>query len=166
MEPEIPAHRRERLGGVPRAGQIQRDQRANAGRRSVPVEVDAMQMDEVDRPALERPRDGGAVMPPAGLACLRIERAVDPRYRQQRSGDVGTSGGDHERSMPGIDQAAIDLPDDLLGAADRTRTDRRKRIGDVEDGEAHRGPCSASSASAAAAHFCHTVPVMPQGKRS
>ena len=148
---------------VPGRRQVQRDQlgHAQVGRRQVGVEVDAVQVHHVDRLRRQHLLDG-ALLPGPELAALRRRERLGGRARRnQRAAHPRSGVGDHQRPVAGFDQRGVQLPEHLLRATDGVGADRRERVGDAEDGEAHSGPSSASAAIASAARARNRAPSRP-----
>src|SRR5579883_1885928 len=124
-----------------------------AARRTISVEIDAVQMDEIDWKAIARIVDGAAMPRPGPPPRQIVEGAALALDRQVKAGDLRSLAGDHQRSVAAFDQSRVKRAQDLLGAADGVPSDRREWIGDVEDGQRHEGrPSSARAAPARLRH--------------
>ena len=141
---------------------MKRRERGRAGRGQVGVKIDAVQVDEIDRPPLQRDRDGAPVPRPGAPLGGLIERPCLARDSDQSSGGPGALLRHDDRAAACLDQRAVELGQHLLRPTDRVRADRRQRIGDAEDGEIHAARSSRSSVRAARTSACQCAPVMPQ----
>ena len=135
---------------IPLGRQMQGHQHRRAGRRQIGVEIDAVHVDEVDRPAARAPARSRARC----AACARAAHGIGDgagraRGGDQRPGRARARAGDHDRAMTGAHQRGIELREHLLGAAHGVRADRGEREGDAEDAQAH-GRSVIRSAGAAA----------------
>ena len=131
-----------------RRAAVQGHQRGHAGRRQVSVEVEAVEVDEVDRPAVERFGDGspmlGLRLAPASSVKGPCRRVSGPGCRARpRSSRPTTIERWPAWSAPG--RAATVL----LGARRASRADGGQRVADVEDGQ-HRKLRSGRSRAASA----------------
>jgi hypothetical protein len=162
VQPQVGARGLQRRGRIPAERQVQGDE-GRTIRRQVGVEVDAVQMDEVDRPAAPAFGDDLALRRPRPLPRRVVQRPDLRRDRAQGAGDLGAFAGHHQRPVPGPDQRVVEGGQHLLCPADRVRADRRQRIRDVEHRQDHGGGSSSSSATAAATRPGHSDPVIPQG---
>jgi hypothetical protein len=149
------------LGRIPGRWQVQGRQDRDA-LRPIGREIDPVQMHKVDRPGRERPGDRSAVARPGAFARGVVESAGLGRHRHQRSGDLGPVLRDHEGAVACLDERLIDMPQNLLGAADRIGADARQRIGHAEDGQGHRASDRPSSRRAPPDNSRQRAPVMPQ----
>ena len=145
---------------------MQRREDRHAGRRQIGVEIDAMHVDEVDRPTGERSRDRRPVARPGPLSGRLVEEAAFARNLDQLPEGRGARAGDDERAVAGRGKRPIERGQDLLRAAAGVDADRRQRIGDAEDRERHEVGSSPSSRDAASTRGTHRAPVMPQSWRS
>jgi hypothetical protein len=128
---------------------MQRREHRHTGRRQIGVEIDAMHVDEVDRPAGERSRDRRPVARPGPLSGRLVEEPVFARHLDQLPGGGGARAGDDERAVAGRGKRPIERGQDLLRAAAGLDADRRQRIGNAEDRERHEVGSSPSSCDAA-----------------
>ena len=192
MQPSLRAAGREGAGGIPFGRKMDGDQHRHAEARQITVEVDAVHVHEVDRPAIER----------------TVERAPNPRvYRAAYAIVDGTARnrnadelsdyprsflGDDDRAVAGRHQPVVESTQHLFGPANRVPTNRGERKCDIEDGQRtfvglagiaceagrrcreigirphavqHRCP-KPSSASASPARARHRAPVMPHSNCS
>jgi hypothetical protein len=158
--------RLQRLERVPGHGQVQRGEHRHARRREIPVEIDAVQVHDIDRPSLESLGDGASV----ALLRAQLRRPVEhPRLGldfDHVAGRRRSGAGDHDRAVSRLDQRPIEKRQHLLRAADRAGSHRRQRIGDIEDRQAHAALGRASWAEASRTNACQRGPVMPQSNCS
>jgi hypothetical protein len=94
-------------------------------------------------------RDRRTIVHPRGAPCVVIQHLRRMAGHDQLARRGRTLAGNQDRAMPGRSEGDVELVDDLLGAADRVRTNRRERIGDLKHRQhraaarRHAGPSSA-----------------------
>jgi hypothetical protein len=92
------------------------------------VEVNAMKVHQVNRLRVKHMFNQPS-QPPANM---RLMRRVDPRQlrptRDECASRFRTVARYHGRPVPCLDQLPLEFAENLLGAADRIGTDRRKRV--------------------------------------
>ena len=93
-----------------------------------------MQVDEIGavRRVAELRADGLLRRAPRGVVD---ERTGGMRHRMENARDDGSVERHDARAMPGGDQRAVDQAEHLFRAAGRVGSDRRERVGDVDDGQ-------------------------------
>ena len=114
------------------------------------MEVHAVQVDDVDALAREHPLDRGC-RPRACRGCRGlVDAAVHGGRLDEPAGGGRPLTRDHDRAVAEAHEAPVEKAQHLLRAARGVRTDRRQRVGDAQDREAHRAPTGARPSSRSA----------------
>ena len=114
-----------RLRSVPGCRAVQCRQDGRIGGRQVAVEVEAMHVDEVDRPAGERCADRLGVPPPCRHDRRLVVRRVEPRHGHQTAGNLRVLARNDHGPNTACCKAALEMEHNLLHTAHRVGADGR-----------------------------------------
>ncbi len=141
---------------IPGSRQVQRDESGFSCRRQIGMEIDTVQVNQVRIHCGRSHSLSHGRIPHAAHRTVDVAAGRTRNRHQSASGHRAFACHDN-RAVPGGDESAIQRGEHLLGAANRIRPNRRKRIGDIQDGQQRK-------AFVASSH--HLALVIPQSKSS
>src|SRR4051812_34841266 len=130
------------------------------------MEIQRVHMDHIEGGALQDSADGLAIALLGGGMDNLVQGTGWQRNTDQLAFGARAFAGNHGGSMSQSNERAIELSQNLFGAAGGIGTYGRERVGDAEHRKLHTRSGIAKVLSDSVASCLHRSPVMPQGKFS
>lgn len=142
--------------------EMQGDKDRDARGRQIGLEMQAVQMDDIDRDRFERGCNRSPMPLLAATNTVVIEWGAGARDLEQGSGDLRSGAGNDEGPVAGGTQGPVERGEDLFRAAGRVRPYGSERMRDIENSQWHQRHRVSSRSSADLAKPSHSAPESPQ----